>query len=148
MKPFDLASALKGARLCTREGARAQIVFVSKTRPVYSVLAVVSHQNGDVANWYTREGLLQSGKEDDKDLFLCGDQTRSYPDRGGDADYSHRYSPISKVPRWKAVKEGEKVPWNGYLLKTSTLCSRIFYGSEVPETGRIVSLEELENLPK
>lgn len=72
---FDLAKALAGAKVVTREGDEVEAIFYTKKNESHPV-CIFLDDSFDEPQWYTKEGIHIDNDDDDEsesDLFMAID---------------------------------------------------------------------------
>lgn len=72
MKPFDLEKAKAGAKVCTRNGLKVEILRFDVKNPNYQIAALITDENGvEYYQNYTKDGKYYGSKtEDHRDLIM------------------------------------------------------------------------------
>ncbi len=72
MRPFDLEEAQAGAKLCTRDGCPARIIFWELNDAMYPIAAAVATEpNHEYVYAYSYKGELFAGAENGQDLMMA-----------------------------------------------------------------------------
>lgn len=83
MKKFDKAAAMRGARVCTREGEEVRILCYDLKHRLYPIVAAIT--DGDGTEWirrYTIKGEFTCGEDGKDDLMMADDDYLEKLERG------------------------------------------------------------------
>lgn len=99
MKPFDLESAKKGAKVCTRDGCEARILCFDSGGVGYNevpmpIIAEVFLERGSSAFSYRETGRIDGTRETCYDLMMADDDYLEKLERG---EYDHIGEATEKV---------------------------------------------------
>jgi len=72
MKPFDLEKARGGAKVCTRNGYKVEILRFDVKNPDYPIVALITDNDGiEICQSYTKDGKYDKGLDKDfRDLVM------------------------------------------------------------------------------
>lgn len=72
MKPFDLEKAKAGAKVCTRNGLKVEILKFDVKNSYYPIIAVITNNNGiENCYAYTKDGKYTDLNECPMDLVMA-----------------------------------------------------------------------------
>ncbi len=79
MKPFDLEKAKAGAKVCTRNGYKVEILRFDVKNPYYPIIAVITNDDG-IENYYayTKDGKYTDLNECPMDLVMATIKHKGY----------------------------------------------------------------------
>lgn len=71
MKPFDIELAKAGHPVQTRNGKPVRIICFDRMYKNYPIIALVEVDDTEQSYYYTNEGKLVAGANNDLDLFMA-----------------------------------------------------------------------------
>lgn len=100
MKPFDKAAAMRGAKVCTRDGYEARILCYDSGGVGYNevplpIIAEVFLEGGSAPWAYRENGMIDGTRETCYDLMMADDDYLEKLERG---EYGNA---TRKVPAWQ-----------------------------------------------
>lgn len=95
MKPFDKAAAMRGARVCTRDGAPVRILCFDKEGDVYPIASLYKYEGMERFISHTLDGRYHYLYEDGNDLMMAEDDYLEKLDRG---EYGTPATPAAPIP--------------------------------------------------
>lgn len=109
MKPFDKAAAMRGAKVCTRNGDPARILcFDFKGIDASIVVAIETYPGREEIYCYTENGRYIDGEEFGPDIMMADDDYLEKLERGEYGKTDHIGEPTEKVDwdYWRRMYAG------------------------------------------